>query len=112
VVAFHRQDQVRQLEDTWPIDALCIYKFQLAIQVYRGQVHPSRLEPNRKPGLRLAKCQKSLTDAYVSLKDCDVCGFCLDGSSGCFEPCDDICTSIACDCGLGKCNIPWPPPYR
>jgi hypothetical protein len=51
MVAFHRQDQVRQLEDTWPIDALCIYKFQLAIQVDRGQVHPPRLEPNRKPGL-------------------------------------------------------------
>jgi hypothetical protein len=33
------------IEDTWPLDR---------------QVHPSRPEPNRKPGLRLAKHQKSL----------------------------------------------------
>jgi hypothetical protein len=35
VVAFHRQNQVRQLEDTWPIDGLCIYNYQLATQVDR-----------------------------------------------------------------------------
>jgi hypothetical protein len=33
VVALHRQNQVRQLEDTWPIDGLCIYNYQLATQV-------------------------------------------------------------------------------
>ena len=55
------------------------------------------------------------TNAYVSFKDCDgnfVCGFCPDSGSGCFDPCDDICTSITCDCGLGKYSIPWPPPCR
>jgi hypothetical protein len=41
VVAFRRQNQVRQLEDTWPVDGLCIYKYQLATQVDRRQVHPS-----------------------------------------------------------------------
>jgi hypothetical protein len=35
VVAFHRQNQVRQLEDTWPIDGLCTYNYQLATQVDR-----------------------------------------------------------------------------
>ena len=35
VVALHRQNQVRQLEDTWPIDGLCIYNYQLATQVDR-----------------------------------------------------------------------------
>jgi hypothetical protein len=33
VVALHRQNQARQLEDTWPIDGLCIYNYQLATQV-------------------------------------------------------------------------------
>jgi hypothetical protein len=61
VVAFHRQNQVRQLEDTWPIDGLCIYKFQLSIQVDRRQVHSSHLGSNRRSELRLAKHQKSLT---------------------------------------------------
>src|SRR5277367_2227860 len=42
VVTFHRQNQVRQLEDTWPMDGLCIYKYQLATQVDRRQVHRSR----------------------------------------------------------------------
>ena len=28
--ALHRQNQVRQLEDTWPMDDFCIYKYQLA----------------------------------------------------------------------------------
>jgi hypothetical protein len=35
VAAFHRQNQVRQLEGTWPIDGLCIYNYQLATQVDR-----------------------------------------------------------------------------
>ena len=35
VVALHRQNQVRQLEDTWPIDGLCIYNYQLATQIDR-----------------------------------------------------------------------------
>ena len=35
VVALHRQNQVRKLEDTWPIDGLCIYNYQLATQVDR-----------------------------------------------------------------------------
>jgi hypothetical protein len=35
MMAFHRQNQVRQLEDIWPIDGLCIYNYQLAIQVDR-----------------------------------------------------------------------------
>jgi hypothetical protein len=35
VVAFHRQNQVRQLKDTCPIDGLCIYNYQLATQVDR-----------------------------------------------------------------------------
>ena len=34
-MAFHRQNQVRQLEDTCPIDGLCIYNYQLATQVDR-----------------------------------------------------------------------------
>src|SRR3984957_16380173 len=41
--ASHRQNQVRQLEDTWPLDGLCIYKYQLATQVDRRQVHPSHI---------------------------------------------------------------------
>src|SRR2546423_12900493 len=35
VVALHRQNQVRKLEDTWPIDGLCIYNYQLATQIDR-----------------------------------------------------------------------------
>ena len=35
MVAFHRQNQVRQLEDTWPIDGVCICNYQLATQVDR-----------------------------------------------------------------------------
>ena len=35
VVAFHRQNQVRQLEDAWPIDGLCMYNYQLATRVNR-----------------------------------------------------------------------------
>jgi hypothetical protein len=35
VVALHRQNQVRQLKDTCPIDGLCIYNYQLATQVDR-----------------------------------------------------------------------------
>jgi hypothetical protein len=35
VVAVHRQNQVHQLEDTWPIDGLCIYNYQLATQADR-----------------------------------------------------------------------------
>ena len=42
-------------EDTWPIDGLCIYNYQLATQVENRQVHPSRLEPNRRSDLRLTK---------------------------------------------------------
>jgi len=34
-VAIHRQNQVRQLEDTWPIDSSCIYNYQLATQIDR-----------------------------------------------------------------------------
>ena len=45
----------RQLEDTWPIDGLCIYNYQLATQVDNRQVHPYRLDPNRRSDLRLAK---------------------------------------------------------
>jgi hypothetical protein len=62
VVTFPRQNQVRQLKDTWPIDGLCIYNYQLATQVDRIEkfIH---LEPgsNRRSDLRLAKHQKSLT---------------------------------------------------
>jgi hypothetical protein len=41
-VAVHRQNQVRQLEDTWSIDGLCIYNYQLATQVDRIDkfIHP------------------------------------------------------------------------
>ena len=35
VVALHRQNQVRQLEDACPIDGLCTYKYQLATQIDR-----------------------------------------------------------------------------
>ena len=35
VVALHRQNQVRQLEDTCPINGLCIYNYQLATQIDR-----------------------------------------------------------------------------
>ena len=35
VVALYRQNQARKLEDTWPIDGLCIYNYQLATQVDR-----------------------------------------------------------------------------
>ena len=35
MVAVHRQNQMRQLKDTWPIDGLCIYNYQLATQVDR-----------------------------------------------------------------------------
>jgi hypothetical protein len=35
VVAIPRKNQVRQLKDTWPIDGLCIYKYQLATQIDR-----------------------------------------------------------------------------
>jgi hypothetical protein len=43
VVALHRQNQVRQLKDTWPIDGLCIYNYQLATQVDRIDkfIHPT-----------------------------------------------------------------------
>jgi hypothetical protein len=43
VVAFHRQNQVRQLEDTWPMDGLCIYEYHLATQVDREQVRPTHI---------------------------------------------------------------------
>src|SRR5271156_5631082 len=33
VVACHRQDQTRQLEDTWPVGCSCIYMYQLATQL-------------------------------------------------------------------------------
>jgi hypothetical protein len=56
VVVLHRQNQVRQLKDTWPIDGLCIYNYQLAPQVRQNrQVHPSRLDSNRTSDVRLAK---------------------------------------------------------
>ena len=29
VVALHRQNQVRKLEDTWANDGLCIYNYQI-----------------------------------------------------------------------------------
>jgi hypothetical protein len=35
VVALHRQNQVGQLKDICPIDGLCIYNYQFAIQVDR-----------------------------------------------------------------------------
>ena len=35
VVALHRQNQVRQLEDTCSIDGLYTYKYQLATQIER-----------------------------------------------------------------------------
>jgi len=35
VAAIPRQNQVRQLKDTWPIDGLCIYNYQLATQIDR-----------------------------------------------------------------------------
>jgi hypothetical protein len=35
VVAFSRQNQVRQLKDAWPINGLCIYNYQLATQADR-----------------------------------------------------------------------------
>ena len=35
VVALHRQNQVRQLKDTCPIDGVCIYNYQLATQIDR-----------------------------------------------------------------------------
>src|SRR5271168_3374370 len=57
----HRQNQVRQLKDTWPMDGLCIYKYQLATQVDRRQVHPSQPDSNRRSDLRLPKHPKSLT---------------------------------------------------
>jgi hypothetical protein len=41
VVALHRQNQVRQLKDTWPIDGLCIYNYQLATQIDRIFIHPT-----------------------------------------------------------------------
>jgi hypothetical protein len=43
VAAVHRQNQVCQLEDTWPIDGLCIYNYQLATQVDRIDefIHPT-----------------------------------------------------------------------
>jgi hypothetical protein len=34
-MARHRQNQVRLLKDTWSIDGLCIYNYQLATQVDR-----------------------------------------------------------------------------
>jgi hypothetical protein len=61
-------------EDTWPIDGLCIYNYQLATQVDNRQVHPSLTEPNRKPGLRLAKHPKSLTDCPWFVLRTDPCG--------------------------------------
>jgi hypothetical protein len=33
VMAYRRQDQTRQLEDTWPVECSCIYKYQLAAQL-------------------------------------------------------------------------------
>jgi hypothetical protein len=30
VVALRKQNQLRQLEDTWPMDGFCTYKYQLA----------------------------------------------------------------------------------
>jgi len=30
VVALRRQNQLRKLEDTWPMDGFCTYKYQLA----------------------------------------------------------------------------------
>ena len=35
VVAMHRQNQVRQLEDTCSINGLCTYKYQLATRIDR-----------------------------------------------------------------------------
>src|SRR5271155_3020813 len=44
VETLHRQNQVRQLEDTWPMDGLCIYKYQLATQIEQRDRwnHPSQ----------------------------------------------------------------------
>jgi hypothetical protein len=33
VIACRRQDQVRQLKDTWPVECSCIHKYQLATQL-------------------------------------------------------------------------------
>jgi hypothetical protein len=33
VVACHRQDQTRQLKDTWPVGCSCVYMYQLATQL-------------------------------------------------------------------------------
>ena len=33
--ALFRENQMRQLQDTWPIDGLCVYNYQLAAQVDR-----------------------------------------------------------------------------
>jgi hypothetical protein len=30
VVVLRRQNQLRKLEDTWPMDGFCTYKYQLA----------------------------------------------------------------------------------
>jgi hypothetical protein len=41
-VAFRKQNQVRQLEDTWPIDGLCIYKYQLGYLRRTSSLHSPR----------------------------------------------------------------------
>ena len=33
VAALRRQNQLRKLEDTWPMDGFCTYKYQLATQI-------------------------------------------------------------------------------
>ena len=60
-------------EDNWPIDGLCIYNYQLATQVENRQVHPSRLDSNRRSDLRLAKPpEKSDKRAVISSRYIDL----------------------------------------
>ena len=70
VVTFHRQNQVRQLKDTWPIECFCTYKYQLATQVDGRQVHPShRFGQNL---ITSPACDYLNTRKSDNLADCEI----------------------------------------
>jgi hypothetical protein len=73
VVARHRQNQVRQLEDTWPIDGLCIYNYQLATQVDRIDkfVHCTNLCTDQKSDSEITKSEMQEADFLEST--CSIC---------------------------------------
>src|SRR5271155_1331248 len=74
VETLHRQNQVRQLEDTWPMDGLCIYKYQLAAQIEQRDRwnHPSQ----HTHSTHMFISHKSLTSSLITTRSSDI--LCID----------------------------------